>query len=67
MATNLQPHARPLQRGDARTSRFESRRRVMSTSEGYVIGTTKLVDHGPDSARWNLVILGDGYQASELA
>ena len=39
----------------------------MSTSEGYVIGTTKLVDHGPDSARWNLVILGDDYQACELA
>ncbi|MBS1223815.1 MAG: von Willebrand factor, type [Proteobacteria bacterium] len=38
----------------------------MSASDGYVAGTTKIVDHGPDSARWNLIILGDGYQASQL-
>lgn len=39
----------------------------MSTSDGYVIGTTKVVDPGPGSARGSLVILGDGYHASELA
>jgi hypothetical protein len=39
----------------------------MTTNDGYVIGTTKVVDHGADNARWNLVIVGDGYQASELA
>ena len=38
----------------------------MSTADGYVGSTTKVVDHGPDNARWNLVIVGDGYQASEL-
>jgi hypothetical protein len=38
----------------------------MSTSDGYVIGSTKIVDHGPDNLRWNLVIVGDGYQASEV-
>lgn len=38
----------------------------MSASDGYVVGTTKVVDHGPDSARWNFVIVGDGYRASEL-
>jgi hypothetical protein len=38
----------------------------MSASDGSVVGTAKIVDHGPDSARWNLVIIGDGYQASEL-
>jgi hypothetical protein len=38
----------------------------MSASDGYVVGTTKVVDHGPDSARWNLVIIGDGYRAGEL-
>jgi hypothetical protein len=38
----------------------------MSTSDGYVVGTTKVVDHGPNSQRYNLVLLGDGYQASEL-
>lgn len=39
----------------------------MSASDGHVVGTTKIVDHGPDSLRWNLVIVGDGYLASELA
>ena len=38
----------------------------MSASDGYVVGVTKVVDHGPESARWDLVIVGDGYQASEL-
>jgi hypothetical protein len=26
----------------------------------------KIVDHGPDSARWNMVLLPEGYTASEL-
>jgi hypothetical protein len=38
----------------------------MSASDGYVVGVTKVVDHGPDNARWNLVIIGDGYRVSEL-
>lgn len=38
----------------------------MSTSDGSIQGVTKIIDHGPDSARWNLVILGDGYQSGEL-
>lgn len=38
----------------------------MGSSDGYVGSTTKIVDHGPNSARWNLVIVGDGYRASEL-
>lgn len=39
----------------------------MGASDGYVGSTTKVVDHGPDSARWNLVIIGDGYRSTELA
>jgi hypothetical protein len=39
----------------------------MSTSDGYVVGLTKVVDHGPNSQRFNIVIMGDGYQASEQA
>jgi hypothetical protein len=39
----------------------------MSASDGYVGGTTKVVDHGPEGSRWNLVIVGDGYRATELA
>ena len=38
----------------------------MSSTDGYVVGATKIVDHGPDSARWVLVIVGDGYRATEL-
>ena len=39
----------------------------MSTSDGYIVGSTKIVDHGPNLHRFNLVIMGDGYRASELA
>ena len=38
----------------------------MTTSDGHVVGVTKIVDHGPDNARWNLVIMGDGYQTGQL-
>jgi hypothetical protein len=38
----------------------------MTTADGYIIGTTKVVDHGPASLRYNIVFLGDGYQASEI-
>jgi hypothetical protein len=39
---------------------------AMSTADGQVVGFTKLVDNGPAAMRWNLVLMGDGYQASEL-
>ena len=39
----------------------------MSATDGFVGSTLKLVDHGPDGSRWNLVIVGDGYRAGELA
>ena len=39
----------------------------MSASDGYVVGVTKVVDHGPENSRWDLVIVGDGYRASELS
>ena len=37
-------------------------------SSGYVVAgsAVKIVDHGPDSARWNMVILPEGYTAAEL-
>jgi hypothetical protein len=38
----------------------------MTTADGSIKGVTKIVDHGPDVSRWNLVILGDGYQDAEL-
>jgi hypothetical protein len=38
----------------------------MSASDGYVGAAAKIVDHGPDAARWNLVIVGDGYRSGEI-
>lgn len=38
----------------------------MSTSDGRVLGTTRIVDNGPDTRRWNLVLMGDGYTEGEL-
>jgi hypothetical protein len=39
----------------------------MSTSDGAVLGATKIVDSGPASQKFNLVLLSDGYRASEMA
>ena len=38
----------------------------MSTADGTVVGTTQVVDNGPRSQRWNLVVMGDGYQPGQL-
>ncbi len=38
----------------------------MTTADGYVLGTTKIVDHGPNASRWDLVFVGDGYRSTEL-
>lgn len=38
----------------------------MGATDGHVVGTTKLIDHGADADRWNLVILAEGYQEAEL-
>jgi hypothetical protein len=39
----------------------------MSAADGSVAGRQKVVDNGPDSERYNIVILGDGYRREELA
>ena len=39
----------------------------MSAADGSVAGTQKIVDHGADAQRYNIVILGDGYRAVEMA
>ncbi len=39
----------------------------MTAADGFVSGKQKIVDHGPDAERYNLVILGDGYRAAEMA
>ena len=39
----------------------------MSAGDGAVGVSQKIVDHGPDALRYNIVILGDGYRAAEIA
>jgi hypothetical protein len=39
----------------------------MSTADGSVLGITKIFDSGLPSARWNIVITSDGYQAGQMA
>jgi hypothetical protein len=38
----------------------------MTAADGFVSATQKIVDHGPDAARYNVVILSDGYRAAEM-
>jgi hypothetical protein len=38
----------------------------MSTSDGTVVGTTQIVNAGPASQRWNVVVMGDGYRSADL-
>ncbi|WP_375767157.1 M64 family metallopeptidase [Archangium gephyra] len=38
----------------------------MGVSDGSILGTSKILDNGPASERWNLVILGDGYQQGQM-
>jgi len=38
----------------------------MGTSDGQVLQSTKIVDAGPATDRWNLVIVSEGYRSSEM-
>jgi hypothetical protein len=38
----------------------------MGATDGHVVGTTAIVDHGAAADRWNLVILAEGFQEAEL-
>jgi hypothetical protein len=38
----------------------------MTTADGTILGTTKIVDNGPSIWKWDLVIMGDGYQANQM-
>jgi hypothetical protein len=38
----------------------------MGEADGRIIGLTKIYDSGPPSDRWNLVLVAEGYQGSEL-
>ncbi len=36
------------------------------TGDGSVVSVTKIQDNGPDTLRFNIVIMGDGYRSAEL-
>jgi hypothetical protein len=38
----------------------------MGTSDGHVVGTTQIVNHGSPAVRWNVVILSEGYTDAQL-
>ncbi len=38
----------------------------MTINDGFISGTTVVVNHGSPSESWNLIILGDGYKQNEL-
>jgi hypothetical protein len=38
----------------------------VTTADGAVLGTTQLINNGPPATHWNVVILGDGYQMSQM-
>jgi hypothetical protein len=38
----------------------------MGTSDGQILGSTKIVDAGPTTLRWNVVIVSEGYRSSEM-
>jgi hypothetical protein len=38
----------------------------MGSADGSIIGVTKILDNGADSARFNVVIVAEGYQAAQL-
>ena len=39
----------------------------MSTGDGAVVGTTKIVDHAPANRAFNVVIVAEGYQSGQLS
>jgi hypothetical protein len=38
----------------------------MGTSDGQVLGATRIVDAGPPEQRWNVAIVSEGYRAEEM-
>jgi len=38
----------------------------MGTSDGTIVGATKILDHGSDTDRWTMVLVAEGYRSSEL-
>ncbi|MGH9719596.1 MAG: M64 family metallopeptidase, partial [Bryobacteraceae bacterium] len=37
----------------------------MGASDGTILGSTKILNNGPDNARMNIVLVGDGFKATE--
>src|SRR5206468_9281408 len=39
---------------------------ALGPADGVIIGKTKIVDNGPAAARWNMVILSEGFRDDQL-
>ena len=39
----------------------------MGIADGAIVGLTKLIDNGPNAQRMNIVLVAEGFRASELA
>lgn len=39
----------------------------MGAGDGAVVGTTRIVDNGPDAERYNVVVVAEGYRSAELS
>jgi hypothetical protein len=38
----------------------------VSTADGHVVGTTRILDNGPVEDHWNLVVMSEGYTSAEI-
>jgi hypothetical protein len=38
----------------------------VSTADGHVLGTTRILDNGPVEDHWNLVVMSEGYTSAEI-
>jgi len=38
----------------------------MGATDGSIVGVSKILDSGPDAARYNIVLVAEGYQAAQL-
>lgn len=52
--------------GYSRTGELRRGCALMGEHDGTVIGTTKILDHGPDASCYNIVLIAEGYREAEL-
>ena len=53
--------------GGTAAEHLRKRGGTLTVADGAVGAAQKIVDHGPDAVRYNVVVLGDGYRVTEMA